>query len=403
MKLRDLEVFVVGNPPPRKGGRYFIFTKLTTACGVVGYGEIYAAAFGPRVIEAAARDVFERHFLDRDPHDVEHLYRLTYGGGYSLRPDPTLMGVFSGLEIACWDIVGKAADRPCYMLMGGRCRERVRSYTYIYPAEGDTYPTAEQKNVYTEPALAAKRAADYLAMGFTALKFDPAGAYTVYDGHQPSMADLDRSEAFCRALRQAVGDRADLLFGTHGQFTVSGARRIARRIEPYDPLWFEEPVPPENPAAMAEVAAATTVPIATGERLTTKYEFAAVLSVGAASILQPALGRVGGLLEARKIAAMAEPHYAQMAPHLYAGPIEGAANVQLAVCTPNFLILETLERWEGIHAGLLTRPIRWEDGYIIPPTEPGLGVELNEEVARAHPYRGTDLHLSMQSRPPDEG
>ncbi|HUF56096.1 MAG TPA: mandelate racemase/muconate lactonizing enzyme family protein, partial [Thermohalobaculum sp.] len=391
MKLAELEVFVVGNPPPRKGGRYFIFVKLVTACGVVGYGEVYAAAFGPRVIEAGIHDVFERHFLGRDPHDIEDLYRRTYGGGYSLRPDPTLMGVFSGLEIACWDIVGKAAGQPCYMLMGGRCRERVRTYTYLYPADGDVYPAPGERSVYDDPDLAAERAAHYLSQGFTALKFDPAGPYTVYDGHQPSIADLDRSEAFCRALREAVGDRADLLFGTHGQFTVSGARRIARRIEPYDPLWFEEPVPPENPAAMAEVARATSVPIATGERLTTKHEFAAVLRAGAASILQPALGRVGGLLEARKIAAIAETYHAQMAPHLYAGPIEGAANVQLAVCTPNFLILETIERWDGFHAELLTGEMRWEDGYIVPPTEPGLGVGLNEEVARAHPYEGTEL------------
>ena len=191
-----------------------------------------------------------------------------------------------------------------------------------------------------------------------------------------------------------MGTKADLLFGSHGQFTPSGAKRLARRIEPYEPLWFEEPVPPEMPERMAEVARATSIPIATGERLVTKYEFARVLACGAASILQPALGRVGGILEAKKIAAMAETHYAQIAPHLYCGPVEGAANVQLATCIPNFLILESIERWDGFH-GEIVSGIRWEDGYVIPPTEPGLGITLNEELARAHPYEGDELHLEM--------
>ncbi|MEO0821559.1 MAG: mandelate racemase/muconate lactonizing enzyme family protein [Pseudomonadota bacterium] len=395
MKLSDLDVFVVANPPPSKGGRYFVFVKLTTACGITGIGEVYAASFGPRVVEAMVRDVFERHFLGADPHRIEHLWRVTYGRGYSLRPDPSLVGVLSGLETACWDIVGKSAGKPVYDLMGGRCREGLRSYTYIYPPD-EAPPGAHP--VYEEPARAVERALHYLAQGFTALKFDPAGPYTVYDGHQPSLADLERCEAFCRALREAVGTRADLLFGTHGQFTVSGARRLARRLEPYEPLWFEEPVPPDAPERMAEVARSTCVPVATGERLTTAHEFARVLDCSAASILQPALGRVGGILEVRKIAAMAAVRYAELAPHLYCGPVEALANIQVAASIPNFLILESIERFEGFHADLLTSPIRWEDGYVIPPTEPGLGSDLNEALARAHPYTGDALHLEMAER-----
>lgn len=240
-----------------------------------------------------------------------------------------------------------------------------------------------------------QRALEYVEQGFTALKFDPAGAYTIYDGRQPTLEALERSELFMKRIREAVGNRADLLFGTHGQFTAAGAIRLARRLQPYDPLWFEEPVPPENPAEMAKVARQTTIPIATGERLTTKYEFARVLEAQAAAILQPALGRVGGILEAKKIAGMAETYYAQIAPHLYCGPIEGAANVQLSTCTPNFLILEGIQTWDGFHAELLKNPMRWQDGYVIPPTAPGLGVELNEAVAEAHPYTGTQLHLEM--------
>jgi galactonate dehydratase len=153
------------------------------------------------------------------------------------------------------------------------------------------------------------------------------------------------------------------------------------------------------PEEMARVARQTTIPIATGERLTTKYEFARVLALQAASILQPALGRVGGIMEAKKIAAMAEAHYAQMAPHLYCGPIEGAANVQFAASLPNFLILESIGTWSGFHADILTRPIRWQDGFVLPPTEPGLGVELNEAMARAHPYVGDELHLMPRPAP----
>jgi galactonate dehydratase len=394
MKLTDCEVIVVGNPPPRKGGRYFIFVKLTTNDGIIGIGEVYAATFGPHVVADMVRDVFGRHFEGADPHRIEHLWRVTYGSGYSARPDVSLMGVLSGLEIACWDIIGKSAGKPIYDLMGGKCRERLRSYTYIYPEDGDVYPVEGARSVYEDADMAAERALDYLAMGFTALKFDPAGPYTAYDGHQPRLEDLQRSAKFCKKLREAVGTRADLLFGTHGQFTTSGAKRLARRIEPYEPLWFEEPVPAEMPEQMAEVARSTSIPIATGERLVTKYEFARVLACGAASILQPALGRVGGILEAKKIAALAEVHYAQMAPHLYCGPVEAAANVQLATCIPNFLILESIERFDGFH-GEIVKGIRWEDGYVLPSDEPGLGIEFDEELARAHPYEGNALHLEM--------
>ena len=389
MKIESLETFVVGNPPPHYGGRYFIFVKLRTRCGIEGIGEVYTATFSPQVVAAMIEDVFEHHFVDADPFHIEKLWRAVYGRGYTLRPDISLMSVLSGLETACWDIVGKAVGKPVYELLGGRVHDRLRSYTYIYPRKG------EDESVYSDPDLAAERALEYVELGFTALKFDPAGAYTVYDGHQPSLADLDRSEKFVKTLRKAVGNRADLLFGTHGQFTTSGAIRLAKRIESSDPLWFEEPIPPENAREMARVARQTSIPIATGERLTTKYEFARVLEEQAASILQMALGRVGGLLEAKKIAGMAETYYAQIAPHLYCGPVEGAANVQLASCTPNFLILESIETWGGFHAEILQSPMRWEDGYVIPPTEPGIGIELDEDVARANPYTGSALHLEM--------
>ena len=395
MKVTDLKTFVVGNPPPSFGGRYFVFLKLVTDNGIEGIGEVYAATFGPHTMAKMIADVFERHVIGMDPFRIETLWRRVYGSGYTLRPDISLMGVLSGLEMALWDIVGKAVGKPVYELLGGKVHERLRTYTYIYPEgnEGDA--------LYHDAERSAHRAAEYVEAGFTALKFDPAGAYSAFDPRQPSLEALARSEKFMRLLREAVGDKADLIFGTHGQFTASGAIRLAKRLEPYDPLWLEEPTPPEMPEEMALVARATSIPIATGERLTTKYEFARVLQQRAASIVQMALGRVGGILEAKKIAAMAEAHYAQVAPHLYCGPIEGAANIQLSACIPNFLILESIQTWGGFQTDLLKKPIRWEDGYVIPPSEPGLGIELNEEVALANPYSGDRLHLEMADHPID--
>jgi galactonate dehydratase len=396
MKLESVRVFVVGNPPPSYGGRYFVFLKLRTQCGIEGVGEVYAATFGPHVVAKMIEDVFARRFEGHDPTNIESLWRRVHGSGYTLRPDPSLMGIMSGLEMACWDIAGKAADRPVYRLLGGPVRERLRTYTYIYPEDG------ESEAIYHNAERSAERALGYIKQGFTALKFDPAGAYSAFDPRQPDLESLDLSEKFMKLMREAVGTKADLLFGTHGQFTTSGAIRLAKRLERYDPLWFEEPTPPEMPEEMAKVARATSIPVATGERLTTKYEFARVLAAGAANILQMNLGRVGGLLEAKKIAGMAEAHYALIAPHLYCGPVVGAANIQISTCIPNFLILESIERWGGFHAEILKTPIRWEEGYVIPPSAPGLGVELNEDVALAHPYlENGRLHLEMAETPID--
>ncbi|SIS85816.1 L-alanine-DL-glutamate epimerase [Roseivivax lentus] len=399
MHLDHIETFVFGNPPPRHGGRYFIFVRLRTACGITGVGEIYCASFGPDLVAAMAEDMFARHFDGADPHRIEQLWRQSHGAGFSQRPDPTVMGVFSGLEMACWDIIGKAADQPVHQLMGGKVHARLRSYTYLYPPEGDVYPAPGAPSVYDDPDLAAAQALRMVEAGFTAIKFDPAGPYTIHDGRQPRLAHLDRSEMFCKRIREAVGDRADLLFGTHGQFTVSGAKRMARRLEPFEPLWFEEPTTPENPADMAEIARFTSIPIAAGERLCTKHEFARLLETGAASILQMNLGRVGGLLEAKKIAGMAETRQAQIAPHLYCGPVVAAANIQIAACSPNFLILESIGRFEGPYMSCVTSGIRWEDGYVIPPDAPGLGIDLDDAAIAASPYTGTNLHLEMGQEP----
>ena len=394
MKLLDLEIFVVGTPPPGWGGRYWIFVKLTTDNGIVGYGEVYAASVGPEAMTHVIRDVFERHMMGENPENIEMMFRRAYSSGFTQRPDLTVMGAFSGLEMACWDILGKAHERPVHALLGGMMNERIRSYTYLYPL-----PHHDVNAFWNSADQAAEVAAEMVKLGFTAVKFDPAGPYTLRGGHQPAMSDISQSVAFCKAIREAVGDKADLLFGTHGQFTTSGAIRLGKAIEPYQPLWFEEPVPPDNLLEFAEVARHVHIPVATGERMTTKAEFGTVLRTGGASILQPALGRSGGILETKKIAGMAEAFNAQVAPHLYAGPVEWAANIQLAANIPNLLILETIGTGGEFHLPLIKHSIQWEDGYVIAPTAPGLGIEFDEDLARAHPWTGEGLHLQMQEAP----
>jgi len=394
MKLRDLEVIVTAPPAPGWGGRYWILVKLTTDDGTTGWGECYAASVGPEAMRAVIEDVFARHMQGENPENIEVMFRRAYSSGFTGRPDLTVMGAFSGLEIACWDILGKARGRPVWALLGGRMWERVRCYTYLYPL-----PHHEMRAFWTSPEMAAEAAADCVARGYTAVKFDPAGPYTMRGGHMPAMRDIALSVAFCAAIREAIGDQADLLFGTHGQFTTAGAIRLGQALEPYSPLWFEEPIPPDAVDQMAQVARAVRIPVATGERLTTKAEFAPLLRAGAAAILQPALGRSGGVWETKKIAALAEVYNAQLAPHLYAGPVEWAANLHLATSIPNLLMAETIET--PFHAALINEAIKVEDGFVSLGEAPGLGIDVDEALARAHPYTGDGLHLQMQDAPCD--
>lgn len=396
MKIASLKTHIVAVPPPHIGGMYWIFVRVTTECGIEGIGEIYATAFHPAAMEPLISDVFARYLLGHDPHHIERFWRAAYSSGFTQRPDPTMMGIVSGLEIACWDIIGKAANRPVADLLGGQVHEKLRAYTYLYPKKADG------EFDFNDPDLAADCAVKMVEMGFTAVKFDPAGPYTNYSGHHLSLGVMTRCETFCAKIRKAVGDRADILIGTHGQMIPASAIRLAKRLEKYDPLWFEEPVPPGQETAMAEVARATSIPISTGERLTTKYEFQRVLQTGAASILQMNVARAGGLLEAKKIAGMAETFYAQIAPHLYNGPVGAAASIQLAAATPNFLIHEAIIDFGGFHASVLKSKLVVEDGYIIPSREPGLGIELNLDVVDKHsPYTGERLHLQMDAAPAD--
>lgn len=396
MRITDVKTYVVD--PGGFGGRNWVFVALTTNDGLKGFGEAFEIPFSPNAAVKLIEALAERFVMGCDPFAIESMWKRIYASGYDQHPDLTKVAIISAFEIACWDIIGKATGQPIYNLLGGRYHERIRTYTYIYPD-----PSEPRRSYMTgEPDAFGARAAHYLKQGFTALKFDPVGVGSVHAPFQLSPATLTRAAAITQAVREAVGDRCDIIIGTHGQMTTSSAIRLARRLEPFDPLWLEEPVPPENKPQMARVAHATSIPIASGERLSTKYEFRELLEAQAASIVQPAVARVGGILEAKKIASMAETHYAQIAPHVYSGPIEAMASVHVAVSCPNFLITEGIERWAGFYDRILKTPFRWENGYIIPPQTPGLGIELNEEMLAQHVYAGRDSAIDISYRSLDE-
>lgn len=398
MKITDLKTWVVATPPPHKGGAYWIFLKLTTDNGISGYGEVYGVPFGPATVCKMIENVFERHVAGESPFNIEKMWRIIYSAGFVQRPDVSTGGVLSGIEIACWDIVGKALNQPIFNLMGGKVHERLRSYTYLYPDYSDG-SVATADNFHGSPDQQVERLQHYMDLGFTAVGFDPVMPMGSFDPRQLSLEALEGAETMFKNLREVAGSKCDLMCKTHGQLTTSSAIRLARRMEKYDPLWFEEPVPPCNPQEMARVAGSTSIPISGGERLVSKFEISKVLEAQAIQILQPALGRVGGILEGKKIAAMAEAHYAQFAPHLYAGPIEAAANIQLSTSLPNFLILESIDNFDGFFNDLLTNPIEWENGYVTVPDRPGLGFELNEKLAEANPYVGDTVFPPMAESP----
>jgi len=346
--------------------------EIVTDTGLSGFGE----CFGPARPCAAMVEAYTPLLLGADPLATDLIWETLYDRFRDQGQKGVPLSALSGVDIGLWDLKGKHFGVPVYRLMGGPLRTQVDAdATGTYRKEtGDPFD------------YIIEEVKGYAAEGFKGVKLKIG-------------FDVAEDAALIAAVRAAIGPDLPLMLDANHGYDSIEAIKLGRRVEQHDITWFEEPVPPENADEMARVARSTSVPIATGERLATKYEFARVLDRQAASILQPALGRVGGILEAKKIAGMAEAHHAQIAPHLYCGPIEGAANIQIATCSPNFLILESIQTWGGFHAKILKKPIRWQDGHVIPPTAPGLGVELDEDVAAAHPYEGEALHLEMRGEP----
>ena len=375
MKVADVQTFAVGNVPPYRGGRCWLFVKLITDDGIEGIGEWSTAHVGREGAQAQLIEALAREFVvGASPFDVELIWQRIYAVHHDYRhPGLGSTPALSAIEMACWDIVGKALGQPVYNLLGGKFHEKLRAYAYM-PTEG----------IWENPERAGEIAADLLAKGNTACKFDPFTPFFPLPRDFP-LKTIQHVARIFQCIRDAVGDEFEVALGTHGQLTTYTAIRVAKVLEPYNPFWFEEPVPPENVDEMARVAAHTSIPIATGERLLTKYEFVEVLAKQAAQILQLDVGHCGGILESKKIAGMAEAHYAMIAPHMYCGPVAAAAAVQLATCSPNFLIQEY--NATPFHDALLVEPLQFENGFITPPVRPGLGVELDEDMVREHLYR----------------
>jgi galactonate dehydratase len=394
LEIKGIEAIAVKVPPSENAGKFWMFVKLlTNKKDLVGYGEVYTLGipFGPSTLARMIEDFGGELVVGENPYHIESFFQRGYNYGYSHHPDFARLGIISGIEMACWDIVGKDLNKPIYDLLGGPVRDGIRTYTYIGDANP---PLAGKGRLWHNPQACAERARYYVGQGFTAVKLDPVqGGSKAIDDYEmiypteETVEALELSEQVIGAVRSAVGNKCDILIGTHGQFTAAGAIRFAKRLEKFDPLWIEEPVPPDDVAEMAVVARGTSIPVCTGERLTGKYEFARLIESKAAAILNFDLGRVGGILEAKKIAAMAEAHYLQISPHLWGGPILAAACLQIDACCPNFLVQETMETFGGFHAELLMNPIEWKNGFITRPRRPGLGYDLNETATRKYAFQ----------------
>lgn len=348
MKITRLETFLV---KPRS-----LFLKIHTDEGLVGLGEPVLEGRARTCAQAVAE--LEPYLLGQDPTRVVHHWQAMYRHAF-YRGGPILTSALSGVEQALWDLAGKAVGLPVYRLLGGPLRDRIRIYRGV---GGGT------------PEEAAQNAKACAADGYTAMKTGVAGGRPARLVESPGF--VERAVANFAAMREAVGKEVDIAIDFHGAVSPQTAALLIRALEPYQPLFIEEPVQCQNVDVLADLARKTHLPIATGERLFTKWDFREVLERRAASILQPDLSHAGGLFECRIIAGMAESYYAGIAPHCPLGPVALAACLQLDACIPNFLIQEQ----GSLGVGYLKQPFVVKEGYVDLPAGPGLGIELDEEA-----------------------
>lgn len=354
MKITDFELKHV---KPR-----WLFLKVRTDEDITGYGEPILEGKA-RSVEMAVKEFFS-YLKGKDPRKIEHHWQAMYRWSF-YRGGPVIMSAISGIEQAMWDILGKSLNVPVYQLLGGAVRDKIKVYQSV---GGST------------PEICAQNAVKLVREGYKAFKIVPFEATRIVD----TLKTVRMATETMKAMREAVGDEVEIAVDCHGRLSPSMAKIMAKALEPYYPMFMEEPCLPENVDTMATIARSTSIPIATGERLFTKWGFREVLEKQAASILQPDLCHAGGIMECRKISAMAEVYYAGVAPHNPLGPISTAACLQLDACTPNFLIQEL----GSLGDGYLREPFRVDNGYVAVPTKPGLGVELDEESLTAGIYPG---------------
>ena len=371
MKIRDVTTYLVGN-----AWKNWLFVRVDTDEGIHGVGEGTLNAFSATV-ETAIHELRDE-YIGLDPSQVELLLQKTVRDVYTDGGQIHIAAV-SAIEIACWDIVGKALGKPVHELLGGRVRDRVRVYANGW------YRTDRTPEGFAERARAVK------ALGYTALKFDPFGAgWRVLD-----RPEEDLSIAIVAAVREAVGPEIDLMIEAHNRFSPSTALRIADRLVEFRPAWLEEPVHHSHLGAMVEVARRSPVPIATGESFTSIAQFADLMAHDAVHIFQPEPLHLGGLWRTRQIAAMADAHLAVVAPHNAQGPVCSAVSAQLGGCIPNFYVQESFDEFNSDWSReIVDRPTLQHDGYVDVPTAPGLGIDLDWDRLAAHPYQREHLlHL----------
>ncbi|MBW1765485.1 MAG: galactonate dehydratase [Deltaproteobacteria bacterium] len=372
MKITEIKTF-----PFRCGWRVWLFLKVYTDEGISGLGEA-----GLAVYERSVSDIIhdlEEYLVGKDPRQIELHWNTIYRDSY-WQPSVTLISALGGIEMALWDILGKSLNVPVYTLLGGACHPRIKVYNNAW------YLSARSLEDFANLAQQA------VAQGFRHLKWDPFWGYDIFiDGGQ-----MRRAKECVRIVREAVGDEVELLIEMHGRFSPDTAIKVARELEEYNPYWIEEPIPPNCTVdALAKVAASTRIPVASGERISTRWGYWDVLNRQAVSVIQPDIICCGGILETKKIAAMAQVHYIGVAPHSASGPALAAASIHLDACTPNFLIQELFYPDQAAYGEILKEHFLVpKDGFIELPKSPGLGLELDEEAVSRQPFkyrRGTTL------------
>ena len=363
MKIKDLKIVVT--TPGSNGGWNWIFVKIETDSGIHGWGEASLQEKDAGVI--AELGSFKKFLIGQDPLRIEHIWtslhrRVTWTGG------PVTMSAVSAIDLALWDIKGKAFGVPVYDLFGGKVRDKVKMYANGWFKYGN------------DPEGYARAAKEVVEKGYKAMKFYPFPGVQVITPER-----LELGIARVQAVREAVGPRIEVGVDIRNALNIWGARRVARKLEPFDLMFMEEPILYDNSTTLVELAREARVPIAVGERLYTRWEFREVLEKNAVDIIQPDICHAGGLSELKKIAAMAETYYVTLAPHNSNGPISTIASLHLDMIINNCFMQEYILRFEDRYNEMLTRPIEVVDGHCTPPAGPGWGVDLREDVIARYP------------------
>lgn len=368
MKVTNVTSFLV-HPGT---GKNLCFVKIETDESIYGWGECYTQSDRDQQVVAHVEQI-ARYLIGRDPTHIKHFMQVAYNDYGARRGAMDLYSALSGIEQALWDILGKTLGAPVYTLLGGACRDKIRVYANGWSGGARS------------PEALAEKATQIVSRGFTALKFDPVpGPWRTYISK-----DVERQTVRnVQAVREAVGPDIDILVEIHRRLAPQHAINIARELEPYQPFWYEEPVLAENLDALAAAKRAINLPVVTGEALYTKFEFREVFEKQAADIINPDVCNVGGILELKEIAAMAEPYFVVVSPHNYNSTTVGlAATLQVSACIPNFLITEYFVNLEPLGQALAKHPFEVENSYIKLPQTPGLGVDLDEAALAQHPYQ----------------